>query len=172
MAFLASLGVIESPYRRLSTPNPPEVLRQKAREVIANLGYTDAPADHAAGFAYDVDFLNYAVANDRPNPLWERILVERPVPLYFWYRQSPSKMFADGFTDTAFTPDVVNYDDPPATLSGMVNLQLDPQGRLVAFQAIPPQRQDHPQPVRIPDWTPLFLAAGIDLSTLRTSEPH
>lgn len=80
-------------------------------------------------------------------------------------------MFADNFTDVSFTPDVVSYDDPPAILSGMMNLQLDPQGRLITFQAIPPQKQDHPQPGRVPDWSPLFSAAAIDRSTLRPAEP-
>src|SRR6266446_1716923 len=49
------LGIKENGLERLHTPNPPEVLSQKVREIIAKLGYGDPPADRAQGFAYDLD---------------------------------------------------------------------------------------------------------------------
>src|SRR4029077_8483835 len=36
-----------------------------------------------------------------------------------------------------------------------------PDGRLLSFQAIPPEKEESPQPSRATDWRPLFTAAGV-----------
>ena len=40
------------------------------------------------------------------------------------------------------TPGMVTDDDPAPILSGMINVALDPRGRLTFFQAIPPQEEE------------------------------
>jgi hypothetical protein len=84
-------------------------------------------------------------------------------------------MAGSGFHDTVLIPGVVTADDPPTILSGMVNLTLDPRGRLTFFQAIPPQVQSqseesgaHAQPF---DWNILFRAAGLDVAQFKSTEP-
>ena len=52
----------------------------------------------------------------------------------------PTTMVATDFHDNLLTPGIVTRTDPPTVLSGMINLELDPQGRLSYFQAIPPQK--------------------------------
>ncbi len=80
-------------------------------------------------------------------------------------------MAASGYRDLLI-PGVVVEDDPPTTLSEMVNVKLDPQGRLVSFLAIPPQKFDAAPSAAQADWAPLFAAAQIDASKLQPAEPQ
>jgi hypothetical protein len=66
---------------------------------------------------------------------------------------------------------MVTADDPPPLVSAMVNLELDPVGRLVYFQAIPAEEEEHPEPAHAVDWNLLFTAAGLDATQLRSVEP-
>jgi len=162
VALLIGFGLKESGLQRLHPDNPPEVLAQKSREIISNLGYPGKPADKADGFLYDSDFLTYVEKDRSRRPEWDRVFSEQPPVLRYWFRQSPRELSPDGFWSTSFTPGVVTFSDPPTTLSGMINLQLDPEGRLLFFQAIPPEKEENPQPSRAADWLPLFTAAGLN----------
>src|ERR1700683_3428384 len=46
-------------YRRTPLPQTPEVLEQRAKDLVRDFGYTDAPADTATGFDIDGQYLNY-----------------------------------------------------------------------------------------------------------------
>ena len=67
---------------------------------------------------------------------------------------------------------MVSPGDPPPLRSGMVHLNLDPQGRLIEFSAVPPQLEETPASPRPADWTPLLSAAGLDMSRFAPAEPH
>lgn len=149
----------------------PEVLAQKAREVIVRLGYPDRPADSVSDLQYDGDFQDSVEKNDKPKPDWNAVLAARPSVLQFWYRQSPDDMIADGFRDQLLNPGIVTENDPPQTLSGMVNVELDPQGRLTFFQAIPPQKDSSITASTAYDWNQLFAAAGIDPAQFQKTAP-
>jgi hypothetical protein len=164
------VGRKENGLERLHPENPPEVLAKRSREIISNLGYPGPPADKADGFDYDNDFLSYLEKNPSQHPQWDRVLSEQPPVLRYWFRQSPSEMSPSGFWSNSFTPNVVTFTDPPPILSGMINLELDPDGRLLSFQAIPPQKEETPQPSRPPDWLPLFTAAGLDPAQFHSVE--
>jgi len=157
-----AVGIKENGLARLHAENPPEVLAKKSREIIASLGYSAPPVDRAGGFTYDNDFLAYLEKNSSQRPQWDRVLSEQPPVLRYWFRQSPREMSPDGFWNQSFTPGVVTFSDPPPILSGMINLQLDPEGRLLDFQAIPPEKEESPHSSRPADWLPLFTAAGLD----------
>ena len=165
------VGIEESGLRRLHPQYSPEVLSHKARDIIAKLGYPSPPADKGDGFYFDEDFLSYLEKNDKPRPLWDRILSERPPLLVYWYRQSPRAMAPVTFTGPALTPGLVTFNDPPQVFSGMINLRLDPEGRLIYFVAIAPEKEDHPQGPIPADWNSLFLAAGLDLLLLHPTDP-
>ena len=49
---------------------PPEVLTQKARDLIARLGYNAHPADSAHGFGWDFPLVGYIEEHDKPFPRW------------------------------------------------------------------------------------------------------
>jgi serine/threonine-protein kinase len=167
---LVAVGVKENGLTRLHAENPPEVLAKKSREIIASLGYPGAPVDKADGFTYDDDFLTYLAKNSSQHPQWDRVLSEQPPVLRYWFRQSSRELSPDGFWSASYTPGVVTFSDPPTILSGMINVQLDPDGRLLFFQAIPPEKEENPQPAHPADWLPLFTAAGLDLAQFHSAE--
>src|SRR5215469_7914393 len=171
LILFVGVGLREDGLERIRPENPPEVLARKSRDIVANLGYPGTPVDKSDGFTYDYDFLNYMDKDHSQTKRWDRELSGQRSILRYWYRQSPREMSPDGFWGDSFTPNVVTFDDPPTTLSGMVNLQLDPEGHLLNFLAIPPEKEENPQPSRPPDWLPLFASAGLDLAQFQTAEP-
>jgi len=174
LAVLALITWFSSHYsglRRMDLQLTPEVLAQKAREITAKLGYPERPADRAFSFTYDNDLQDYVEKNDKPRPNWDAVFAGRPSLLLFWYRQSPDDMMASGFVDQWMNPGIVTQNDPPTTLSGMINLELDPQGRLVYFQAIPPQKENSVVAAAPFDWNLLFAAAGLDAAQFQKAEP-
>ena len=155
---------------RMHLEQTPEVLAHKARQVVAQLGYPDKPADSAFGFDYDTNFRDSVEKESKPN--WDEVLAGRPTVLQFWYRQSPDEMGADSFHDSFLTPGIVTEDDPATTLSGMINLKLDAAGRLTYLQVIPPQKDTSAPSAAPPDWSPLFSAAELDASKLQPAQPE
>jgi predicted Ser/Thr protein kinase len=172
LGLISYFAIKTSGMGKLGLEQSPEVLTHKAKEIISQLGYADKPADSAIDFSYDNDFLTYVEKNDKPRPHWDEVLSGGPAVLQFLYRQSPQYMMGTDFHDPSLTPGIVTDDDPPPILSGMVNLTMDPRGRLTFFQAIPPQESEdagtHAQAV---DWNPLFHEAGLDVAQFKQAEP-
>jgi len=177
LAFSVYFSIHYSAYDKMGLGLTPEVLTQRAREIISRLGYEGRPADSAFGLDVDGDFLD-SVEKDKPRPDWNRVLAARPSLLRYWYRQSPKEMVAVEFNDNLRTPGVVQENDPQTVTSGMVNLELDPQGRLTYFQAIPLEKLTtssdaaKSQTAASFDWGALFNAAGLDQSKFQPAEPE
>jgi len=171
LAVFAILIATSSMIEKAQLPKPPEVLADKARELIQRLGYTDPPRDFAYAFDDDQDFLNAVEKADRPLPNWDEIARSRPSPFKFWYRQSPEPMLAVGLRNELLIPGEIQENDPKPTMSGMIDVQLDPEGRLTYFQALPPEREDPPGQTPPPDWNALFVAAGLDISKFQPEVP-
>ena len=176
LAFAVYCSVHYSAYDKMNLDLTPEVLTGKAREIISRFGYQGRPADSAFGVDIDGDFLA-TVENDKPHPDWDKVLATRPSLFQYWYRQSPEALVAFEPGDNLRAPGIVRENDPPTVISGMVNLELDPQGRLTYFQAIPPQKltttgDAAKSPTAALDWDVLCNAAGLDLAKLQPSEPE
>ena len=171
LGMAAFFGIHYSGLEKMHLELTPEVLRQKARETIARLGYPERPADSASDLEYDGDFQDYVEKNDKPRPNWDAVLAGRPSMLNLWYRQSPDNMVAQGFQDQLLNPGIVTRDDPSTTLSGMINVEVDSQGRLTYFQAIPPQKENSSTQSPAFDWNLLFAAAGLDPTQFQKAEP-
>jgi serine/threonine-protein kinase len=165
------LGVHNSALERVQPPYSPEVLAQKARDVIQRLGFTEPPADNAYGFYWAKGYINYVHDNDKPAPRWNEVFTRRPLPLEFWYRESPYPLTGGEFLDDLLTPGIVDTEHPPPILSGMISLKLDAQGRLLYFERIPEQKLQPATGHPMPDWNPLFVAAGLDQAQLQPTEP-
>ena len=148
---------------------PADVLAQKARDAVRQIGYADRPQDEAYGFEWDTDLIDHVREND-PSPVrWSDVLAKRPSPLFFWYRRSPQTLFGAQFHHDLLTPGIVSSDDPAPIESGMLQLRLDHQGFLTALEAIPPQVQES-QPQAPPvNWAPLLALAGLDAAALQRS---
>jgi serine/threonine-protein kinase len=145
--------------------NPPEALTVKAREIVRSLGYTDVPADTDNGFYYDGTPTSDAKA--KGPAAWHKLLATFPSPLHFGYRQSPLPMVSKEFSSAG----TITGDDPVPNVSGMILLSLDTSGRLVTFDAVPPQ-MEKPGSYPEPNWAQLFAAAGFDFAQFTPAEPR
>ncbi len=151
----------------------PAVLEQRAMDVTQSLGYTEPAIGRAYGFSYDEDYPRYASEHEKLATYRAQLGRGQPPLIYFWYRQSPHYLDANATPGNPFNVEsVVSPDNPPPLLSGMVHLNLDPQGRLITFSAVPPQLEVTPAPPRPADWTPLLSAAGLDMSRFAFAEPR
>ena len=148
--------------------NSPEVLTHKARDIINRLGYTEPPADSAFGLNYDSDYLRYVDEKDTSGNRLSQVTKGQPSAIRFWYRESPRRL-AQGILANS---GLVSESNPPQDISGMVNVSLDPAGRLLAFTAVPPQRDESRDAPPAPDWAALFAAAGLDPKRFTPTEPQ
>ncbi len=150
---------------------PPEVLAAKARDLTSQLGY--APGiDHASGFIEDDDYLDYVRNHDQSPERWKSLAKNQPAAVIFWYRESPrplavEKFFAGGNPFLVVTPE-----DPARTVSGMTYVEMDLQGRLLRFEAIPPQVETPESLAPAPDWSSLFAATALDPTKFRSATPR
>ncbi len=149
-----------------------EALAQKARDLVQSLGYPDRPTDRSYGFFYNAEFQRYAEQREPPAVFQAQQAHGQPPLIYFWYRQSPQYLQAVN-GDAQVSPS-----DPPPTVSGMVAVNLDPQGRLISFSAVPPQLEaaDSTAPPAAnqaaPPWKALLAAAGLEPAQLSPAEPQ
>jgi hypothetical protein len=121
-------------YRRLPVLKSPEVLEEKAREIIAATGHSGVRADNASLFYVDPD---------------------EPTSMLFRYRQSPRPLVTH--TGQRF----VTTTDPPLTESGMADVTLDASGRLVELAIVPPQVRQNETQTRAVDWSTFLGSTGV-----------
>ena len=134
----------------------PEVLRARAHEVLAHLGFNNAVVDSADGFLIKDDYLKYTAAADSSANRWDKLRTEKPGPYRFWYRDSPRPLNTEG--------GFVSPDDPPLNVSGMTMMYLDNDGLLHWFERAPPQRESNPAAPNPIDWSTMFHEAGLDIN--------
>ena len=167
------IGARISVAARMDLPYSPEVLSQRARDIVRQLGYTAAPVDTAYGMSYKDDYLEYLDHAGGEHPDWDAVFKSRPAVLNYWQRGSPDYLIATEIKNfPLMTPGVVDLEDPAPTLSGMTAVMLDPEGRLVRFDAIPPQKtKDAPASPQPYDWKQLFTLAGLDMPQFQPASP-
>jgi len=170
MAIITFIGLRVSGLEMMHSLLPPDALAVKAQEIIKGLGYSERPVDHAAQFYYNTDFTDYVRSHDLPHPNWQNVLADQPQVLLYAYRQSPAYLDPDGYQGSSKTPGVVQFYDPPAIQSGMLNVMLDSQGRLTYFQAIPKEVEPNPPTASPVDWKPLFAAAQLDAAQFHPAD--
>ncbi|HEX8369603.1 MAG TPA: hypothetical protein VF604_13750, partial [Pyrinomonadaceae bacterium] len=142
---------------------PPEAMAERAHQILNKLGYSGAPRDTVYSYDNDSSYLNYAMREDATIGAFEKIRTGQPVTLYFWYRTSPRYLVPNSGNE-------VNYFDPPNDISGMTRLALDVRGRLLEFQAVPPQVEEKTALNRSADWSTLFAEAGLDILNYKEIE--
>jgi serine/threonine-protein kinase len=136
---------------------PAAVLADRAEQIRTSLGYADSPRDTASGFYYDTDYFTWAQSQGRAQTWYSGLTSGRPAVVRYWHRTSPVPLVPFNWNAT------VSPTDPPVRIRGMTALTVDTEGRLLRFQAVPPQVETPstgvPKPV---DWKPAFAAAGLD----------
>jgi hypothetical protein len=171
MAAVYVMTLNSSALERMQPELTSEVLAQKAREAIRQLGYSERAADEAYGFEWDDAVLDYAREHSESLG-WNDVFTSRPSALLFWYRRSLEPMSGVAFHHDLLTPGIVDRVDPPPVESGMIQLTFDQRGLLTSFEAIPPQVDEAPAAPQPLDWRPLLALAGFDSSALQTAEPQ
>jgi serine/threonine-protein kinase len=155
-------------YRRVPLDKTPEVLAERARNILQSAGYSEPPTDTAMGFYEGDEFLRYVAEHDKSKTRWDNLETGAFV---FWYRGSPRPLATRFFISDAPLGGNVWTDDPPLDVSGMTMVSLNPLGRLTQFIAVPPQFEKPAGAALSPDWVPLFSAAGLDPSKWPTAQP-
>lgn len=140
----------------------PEALTERADSIVKKLGYTKAPIDTDYGF--ESDFFSYARTDQSPNH-FERLRSGQPSVIYFWHRSSPRHL--EPWYDVS-----VLHNDPPNDVAGMTKVVLDVRGRLLEFQAVPPQVKEKTAQTTEADWATLFAEAGLDIRNYRQTESN
>jgi hypothetical protein len=152
--------------QRIAPGKPPEVLIERAREIVRKAGYVDEPADFAFGFDYDSGLIRYIQDTDASARRWDKLLLFGPVT--FWYRQSPRPLEKNPFLNWT-TVTTVN---PPLKIAGEVIVGLDGEGRLKWLDAVPSRARTAAETSRSFDWSVLLADAGVDPTTLTSIEPR
>lgn len=170
VAYLSHRGSL---LERVPFESSPEVLARKAREISAQLGYTERPFDSAYGLHSDNSYLKYIAEKDKSRQRWDRLQLGRSEVIHLWYRESPSALVPSG----RFSWEV-DETDPPKNLPGMVGVELDTLGRLLNFRASPPPlieespRAESTASPSMPDWKTLFTLAGLEMSRFTPANPQ
>lgn len=145
-------------YRLTPLEKSPDVLQERARDVIKRAGYDASSGDSAYGMLVNTDYLLYVLDHDRSSSRWERMKTDAAAGYRYWYRQSSRPLTPpDGM--------FVFFDQPAQDVSGMAGAYLDMSGRLHYFIGTPPQRDEGPrkeQPAY--DWSAFFTEAELDQS--------
>jgi len=125
----------------------PQVLEERAHEVLAVAGHRLAAAD--AAYLFMADLAQMEWTRTHPSSGVE------PMPFHFLYRQSPAPMRSLTLEQR------IDANNPPLSASGMANVQLDSAGRLVEIVVVPPQLEDPPAARRPMNWAPLMGMTGL-----------
>jgi hypothetical protein len=145
----------------------PDALAREARTMLKSFGYAAKPADTAYGLLYADKYIGYL----RSHPVsaavrWRNPAAGMPPLIYFWYRESPAFLMPQRSFNVQDSEN-----DPPFEISGMTWLRTDPDGKLLLFEAITPQREAPTPPAAPFDWAALFRAAGLDMTRFQPADP-
>lgn len=154
----ASMNV--TPHNRIPFTKSPEVLSERANEIIRTLGYTDTPLDTQYRFYYDYAYFDHFGQSRKD---WIDMSPGQPLLVVFDERQSPKyiQILADGEGDPF---------PAPQTEGGMRKIRLDTRGRMVEFSAAPAEFLAGPVPQVKPDWLPVLASAGLDAAKFTETE--
>jgi serine/threonine-protein kinase len=159
MAGRVSFNAVAAPTRS------PDVMVERARDLLRNLGYPASFGDRGWGFEHNVSYLNRRPA-DRAKDGFDGQAAQAQ---YFWYREAPVLLERRYFVEPYFLPTLWDF-DPPMVYSGDVMVRLDREGRLRSLESVSPQRP--PSPSGPANWAALFAAAGLEMTAWRPDAPQ
>jgi predicted Ser/Thr protein kinase len=152
-------------FHRVPVEKPPDVLAEKAREILKSAGYPDPPADHASGFTTNASYFQYVEKNDFSPARFEKLPA---FAVQFWHRQSPQIL---EHQVVSIWEEGVTLSDPPFINAGESIVWLDARGNLIGLQAIPRGENKASPAFAPPDWSPLFKASELNQAEFEAAEP-
>ncbi|MCX6901951.1 MAG: protein kinase [Verrucomicrobia bacterium] len=165
VAALAGAFVIKdrtSLLRFIPALKPPEVLAERAEQIIQRLAYTNAPADKAFWFREEYGPLSYLTNLPAAVDRLKQLASGKPAPVVFRYRSSPREMKP---VEAPF--DIhsrVSDSQPSFTEPGMRRATLDPQGRLLGFSIVPGRSHAPGDSSKEADWSVPFAEAELAMT--------
>ena len=156
-------------FDRMGFRRSPEVMSERAREVLGHLGYPAEPVGTAHGFGLGRHVRRWIRRTDSSPSRFEKLPADA---MLFWYRGSPRPMAPEGYNVFSEPALRVTREDPTMQVPGMTLVYLNASGRLAQLMVVPPQREDDAGPAPAPDWGQLFSEAGIDPSRYTPVEPR
>jgi len=169
VVFLGTLAAIWSAAwnqlpRLAPLERPPSYLAAKAQEILVDLGYSDPPADSVYVFDVNDGYLDHVEQEGLAGENRHRLKSRQPAVMRFRYRQSPNLL--ELINGAAVGGWMV---DPPGDRPGMIQLNLDPLGRLTQLTARPWEMTQSSRSEG-PKWGVLFEAAGFDMAAFEEVE--
>jgi serine/threonine-protein kinase len=165
LAVLVPLLVKGSLVRFQPLDKPPDVLIDRAEQILASIGYTEPRADRAFAFGPNLAYLQWIANVDHSTTRWSVLAQPRPTPLEFWYRTSPRLMMSQQL------PFTVTLNDPPPREADAHRVELDTHGRLIELRSQPIQYDTSPASAGAPPWPLLFEAAGLTMANFAPATP-
>ena len=144
---------------------PPDALRERARDILHSVGI-EKPVDSSAWFATDRAFLNWTRKHGGLSGDLSRDAVA------FVYRQSPTSLVPWLSVTGPFPSPVVTSTNPAPVAPGMAEVGVDPRGRLVRLDVVPPEFRAEAIPPSPTDWSALFREAGLDIGRFTPVPPR
>ncbi len=139
-------------------PKSPEVLEDRARTLLRDLGHGEELVAGVWGWRINEEYIEHLRHRGTAKDV-ARSKDNRPPLYWFWY--SPEPLRSRGWR--------AGLDDPAYGIPGMTSVVLDPEGRLARLRVVPPNR-DQANEDSAPDWSRLFAAAGLDSEELSPAE--
>jgi hypothetical protein len=129
---------------------------------MTKMGYPERGADRNWG--YSDAFSPQGLSNARGRA-WatEHFAKMEPWSLRFWYRESSEPLEHGAFS-------YGDYDDAPLQHPGEVQIQLDTEGHLREFAALPKQVEASVSPGTNVNWSALFSEAGLEQRKFTSSQ--
>ncbi len=147
---------------------PPEVLAERAREILTQAGHTRKPADSLFAFEANRDYLEDLLRRAGAGASrWDTLRATPPSGILFWYRQSPAPLAPlNGALIATW------LEDPPDSAPGMARVGLDADGRLISLLVVPDEHTPPGAAAPEPDWGALRRATGVDVTSLVPVPPE
>ncbi len=150
--------------RIVPLPKPPDVLVERARDLLRTFGHVEPARDSLHRFEYVGPYVDHLVESVPAPAIWDRLGAGPPFAIDFWYRQSPLPLVPYDLLG-------VEYRDPPPIVGGMAGVVLEPDGRLRRLDIVPPEQDDAEARGVDPPWALLFKEAGLDLAGFTPAKP-
>jgi serine/threonine-protein kinase len=146
----------------------PSVLVAEARGLLRSAGQEAPPADSAWGFRQNSPYLEHLEKLESQDR-WDGLGAGPRSAILFFYRQGPRPLAPLDPVSHRMSPL-----DPPTDHPGMSIVWVDPAGRLVRLEAVPPERDagGDPGEATDADWTALLEAAAIPGDSLVPVDPE
>jgi serine/threonine-protein kinase len=141
-----------------------DALKDDAREIASDLGYTDPPKDSYASFELGMPEYWDVLERHEPGEGWDAFQQAGLAVVWLSYRQSAGNLVPDDLGGA------VSRNNPPFR-AGDLWMALDLDGRLRRLEVKPPQAEWSSDPPPLFEWRVLFEAAGLEIETFEPTAP-